>query len=380
MKVLYVDQTGQFGGGELSLLDIVKHSSGHAEVALFTDGPFRHALEQIPVPVHLLSLGQVADVRREAKLLGVLRTVPALLSLRRELMQRARGFDVLYANSQKAFLVSALARKKRQILIWHLRDMLTAAHFSPLLRRVAVFAGNHCASAVIANSEATRDSFIQAGGRPDKIFVVHNGIDPATFDSIEESEVAALRKELGFGDQFILGCFGRISPWKAQHIVIEALKLLPDCHAMIVGEALFGEQAYSDHLHELARSLGVEQRVHFVGFRRDIPVLMKLSNVVVHSSIAPEPFGRVIVEAMLARTPVIATRAGGAVEIVVDRQTGLLVEPGSVEALAEAVSKIKNDRNFGLQVVSAGRKRATEVFSINAMIEAIQKVITNTRE
>jgi len=376
MKVLYVDQTGQLGGGELSLLDVIKNSTENSEIALFSDGPFRQALEAIPMPVHLLSLGRVSEIRREARLLSVLRGGPALLKLRSQLAQLAARFDVLYANSQKAFLVSALARRQDQILVWHLRDMLTADHFSPFLRRVAVFAGNLSATVVVANSEATRESFIQAGGNPTKAVVVYNGIDPAPFDGVQESEVEAVRKALGLQDKYVVGCFGRITSWKAQHVVIESLMALPDTHAIIVGEALFGETAYSEKLQALVHSLGIQDRVHFLGFRRDIPLLMKLVDVVIHSSTAPEPFGRVLVEAMLAGTPVIATRAGGALEIIGDGETGLLVTPGSVQELSAAVTKLKNDPEFACRLALAGRQRATDVFSINAMIESIHSVLS----
>lgn len=376
MKILYVDQTGQLGGGELSLLDVIKNSPESSEIALFSDGPFRQALESIPVPVHVLSLGRVSEIRREAQLLSVLRGFPALLKLRSQLAKLAARFDVLYANSQKAFLVSALARRRGQILVWHLRDMLTADHFSPFLRRVAVFAGNFSATVVIANSEATRESFIQAGGNPGKACVVYNGIDPAPFDGVSASEVEAVRRALNLQGKYVVGCFGRITSWKAQHVVIEALMALPDTHAIIVGEALFGETAYSEKLQALVHSLGIQDRVHFLGFRRDIPLLMKLADVVVHSSTAPEPFGRVLVEAMLAGTPVIATRAGGALEIIGDGETGLLVTPGSVQELSAAVTQLKDDPEFASRLALAGRQRAINVFSVRAMIESIHHVLS----
>lgn len=80
MKILYVDQSGQFGGGELSILDVIKHSAHEAEIALFSDGPFRLALDSIHVPVHLLSSGRAGKISREATLASILSGVPTLLA------------------------------------------------------------------------------------------------------------------------------------------------------------------------------------------------------------------------------------------------------------------------------------------------------------
>jgi glycosyltransferase involved in cell wall biosynthesis len=375
MRILYVDQTGQLGGGELSLLDVIKHSAHQAEIALFADGPFRGALEDLHVPVHLLSLGRADKIRREAGLASILLSVPAIVALRNELASLARGFDVIYANSQKAFLISALARRKGQILIWHLRDMLTADHFSPLTRKGAVLAGNFAATAIVVNSEAVRDSFVKAGGRPDKAVVVYNGISPEPFDAVRDADVEKLRSQMGLEGKFLVGVFGRLSPWKGQHIVIDALSGLPDTHILLVGEALFGEQAYADELRGRARSKGVEDRVHFLGFRRDIPTLMKLVDVVVHASTAPEPFGRVIVEAMLSGRPVIATRAGGVIEIIENEKTGLLVAPGSASELLTAIQRLRTPGTFTDQLTSAAKDRAIHLFSVGAMGIGIQQVL-----
>ncbi len=375
MKVLFVDQTGQLGGGELSLLDLIKHSDFESEVALFADGPFRVALEQAGIPVHLIIGGSVDRVRREAGILSLLATGPALFNLKNRLARLASNFDVIYANSQKAFLVSALVKKRGQLLVWHLRDMLTADHFSSTLRRVAIIAGNMAASVVIANSRATADSFIQSGGRSDKVLVVYNGIDSSAFDSVGDLIVPCVRKQLNLNGSFLVGAFGRLSSWKGQHILLEAVASIPDIHAVLVGEALFGEDAYVETLRERAQRPDLAGRVHFLGFRTDIPLLMKSMDIVVHTSISPEPFGRVIVEGLLANRPVIATRAGGALEILKDRKTGILVEPGSSSELSAAIQELRSDPHSAHQMAAAGRREAISSFSVNAMVTEIRSIV-----
>jgi glycosyltransferase involved in cell wall biosynthesis len=375
MNILYVDQTGQLGGGELALLPWLIENSAGACVALFEDGPFRTLLVDHGIAVEVLTLNTLKRVRRESGIVPILLALPVFFSLCRRLAKLASGFETLYANSQKAFLVAAMAKRRGQPLVWHLRDILTDEHFHPVLRKIAVFAGNRYASVIIANSRATAEAFIASGGLRDKIWVVHDGISSQPFDSVDADALEALGSEVGSGSRPTIGVFGRLSPWKGQHILLEALKEIPDAHAVLVGDALFGETAYAETLRARAHQPDIAGRVHFLGFRRDIPGLMKSMDIIVHTSTSPEPFGLVIVEAMLARKPVIATRAGGALEIVQDGTNGLLVSPGSVPELRAAIQRLLTDPVLANRLGQAGRSRAEEAFSVAALSAGISGLL-----
>jgi glycosyltransferase involved in cell wall biosynthesis len=231
----------------------------------------------------------------------------------------------------------------RKPLIYHLRDILSADHFSSANLRLAIALANRCATLVIANSHATKAAFIAAGGRPDIIQVVYNGFQPTAYQSTE-SVRQQLRQDLGIETQFVIGHFSRLSPWKGQHILIEALKHCPETTTIIlVGDALFGEQDYVKQLHQQVEALGLNHRVKFLGFRSDIPQLMAACDLVAHTSTAPEPFGRVIVEAMLCKRPVVVAEAGGAVELVEPGKTGWLVPPNNPPKLAEVINQCHTD-------------------------------------
>ncbi len=363
----------------MSLLDVIRSTTHTAEVVLLSDGPFRELLEQMNVPVHILSAGNAGETRRDSGVGTLLASSPSFFRMRTKLALLASGFDVIYANSQKAFLVSALAKQRHQFLIWHLRDILDADHFSSVMRRVAVFAGNNAADLIIANSMATLDALSHSGGRREKAVVIYNGINQTAFDAVDDSSIAALRSKLGLAGKFVVGAFGRLSPWKGQLMLVEALSGLPEVHAVIVGDALFGEKAYAESLQARVRALGLEERVHFLGFRRDIPLLMRTVDVVVHSAISPEPFGRVIVEGMLARRPVIATRAGGALEILTDGETGILVPPGDIEALRQVIARLKDDPAMRVFLGERGRQHAIKQFSVERMVALIDDVLTRIR-
>jgi len=161
---------------------------------------------------------------------------------------------------------------------------------------------------------------------------------------------------------FLIGCFSRLAHWKGQHVLLQALESIPNAHGVIVGSALFGEDEYAQLLQLQADVPALRGRVHFLGFQADVASLMVAMDVVVHTSIAPEPFGRVIVEAMLARRPIVASRAGGALEIITHAVDGLLVEPDNSAALASAINNLRATPDLNKAIVSQGYIRAKDFF------------------
>lgn len=374
--VLVLDHAGVLGGAELSLLDVIAGLEGSVAVRLFADGPFRAVLERRGVDVQVLPMGALGVVKKG----GLLPSPGALLATWRlsgRVAREARAARVIYANSQKAFVVAALAGFRcRTPVVWHLRDLLGRPHFSALNTRVAVMLANRGAARVIANSCATADAFVAHGGDRTKVRVVHNGIDPAPFDAVSGVQARALREQLSPGAGCVLAVFGRLHAWKGPQVAIAAMRALPeDCHLWIVGAPLFGEQAFESELHRRVAQYGLGERVRFLGFRDDIAVLMRAADVIVHASTLPEPFGRVIVEGMLAGRPVIATAAGGVGEIVTDGQTGLLVPPGDAAAIARAVQALRDDPSRAAALAAAGAVHARQAFSVGAMVRGVRAVL-----
>jgi hypothetical protein len=142
LNIVYIDQTGQLGGGELSLLDLLTAMRLETRVILFEDGPFRSLLEAIGETVEIIPMEDLSLVRRGASIRAVFSALPNLRKFRTRLAASITSADVIYANSQKAFLLASLSKKRGQPVVWHLRDLLTKDHFSTILRRLAIFAGN----------------------------------------------------------------------------------------------------------------------------------------------------------------------------------------------------------------------------------------------
>jgi glycosyltransferase involved in cell wall biosynthesis len=151
---------------------------------------------------------------------------------------------------------------------------------------------------------------------------------------------------------------------------------MPDVHALVVGGALFsGEAPYEAELRSRAELPGFAGRVHMLGARDDVPRLLAACDVVVHASVLAEPFGRVLVEAMLANRPIVATAAGGVPEVVSDGETGVLVPPGDAQALGEALDALRRDPARVAALSRRGADHARARFSRESMLAGVRRVI-----
>ncbi len=375
MKILFLDQSGKPGGAELCLIDIAKPYRDSCLVGLFADGSFRYLLEQQQIPVQVLTT-QSIQVRKESSLAQGLASLGQLLPLITKVVQKAREYDLIYANTQKALVVGAVASFfSRRPLVYHLHDILSAEHFSSTNRRLAVTLANRFASLIIANSQAAKAAFVAAGGRSDIAEVVYNGFEPEKYLA-QESNYNQLRQQLGLDGQFVVGHFSRLSPWKGQHILLEALAYCPDnVTVILVGDALFGEQDYVEHLHQQVAKLGLKERVRFLGFRSDVVPLMSACDLIAHTSTAPEPFGRVIVEAMLCGRPVVAAEAGGAIELVETGKTGWLVTPENPQQLAAVLTTCRKQPEYAAGIAKEGQIQATQRFDLTKINQQIDQLL-----
>jgi glycosyltransferase involved in cell wall biosynthesis len=375
MKILFLDQSGKPGGAELCLLDIARAYRDRCLVCLFADGSFRTLLEEEQIPVKVLATA--IDVQKDSSTLQGVYSIGRLLPLAIEVARLSHQYDLIYANTQKALVVGALASVlSRRPLVFHLHDILSLEHFSRTNQWIAVTLANRFASLVIANSQASQSAFIAAGGQAKLTQVVYNGFNLDCYRDVA-AQRQPTRQALGFTERdFVVGHFSRLAPWKGQHLLIEALTHCPaSVSAILVGDALFGERDYVAQLQHQVKALNLERRVQFVGFRSDVAELMAACDLVAHTSTAPEPFGRVIVEAMLCGTPIVAAAAGGAMELVADGVTGWLVAPGDPVKLATVIQQCDDRPDLVKEIATTARILASQRFELEAIARQIEQIL-----
>lgn len=374
---MFVGHTAQLGGAELGLLELAQLYGHNCRVLLFADGPLRVRLEEAGVQAEVAEAGtQLLAVRNTSSWSSVC-AMPSALAMGARVRHATKGMDVVVATSQKAFLVCALAKTcKSPPLVWQLHDLFNTNNFSVINRLAAVTLANHRADCVMVNSQATGVAFVSVGGRFDLVETVYCGIR-APNKEVAQTPDAQVRSILNLGDSPLIGSFSRIAPWKGQDVLLRALYDLPKVHALIVGDALFGEKEYKIHLEEMSKAPELKGRVHWLGFRDDVLSLMSQCDIVVHASTEPEPFGRVILEGLLSGSPIIATRAGGVAELIEDGVTGYLVPPNDHTALVRTIREILSDPVASRAMAQRGAAYAHERFSVEAWRSNFEHVIIN---
>lgn len=273
-------------------------------------------------------------------------------------------------------LAGILAAKLLQVpCIAHLRDFEAVDKFT---RFYASLLNHH-----VAISEAIRDNLRQLGVPDERITVVHDALDLADFESAAASD--HLLGEFSLSpEQPKFGIFGRVIEWKGIREFIfavqEVLREMPEARGFIVGGPSDGGEDFFSSMKQLTSDLGLTDKVVFTGYRKDVPALMSLMSVIVHASNRPEPFGMVIIEGMAMGKPVVATRAGGALDIVVDEDTGLLAEMGDVKSLAHAISTLLGRSELRKKMGVAGRARVVKQFSSHRYADQMATIYESLAE
>jgi glycosyltransferase involved in cell wall biosynthesis len=234
-------------------------------------------------------------------------------------------------------------------------------------------------------SNATAQNYIAQGVPSDRGTVIHNAVDLEVFPSACDG--AAVREEFGLAaDDFVVGNVGRLDWWKGHDFFLKAMaevaQVVPNLKCLIVGqrEPSALNQAYFENLQFLTESLGLSDKVVFTGFRSDVPRILSALDVMVHSSSLPEPFGIVIIEGMAAGRPVVATKAGGVLDIIEDGISGLLVPCKDSKAMAEAVLQLFSDREKARQMSLAARRRVEEKFTVEHHVARVQSLYDSLRD
>lgn len=368
MRLLHVITSLHKGGAESHLADLARWQARHGHevtvASLKGDDYWAAPLRQAGVAV--VSLGLTGAYGHPA---------PAL-RLRR-LVRQARP-DLVHAHLEPAELYTRLAllgvpRRALPVVISKHNDTKFWDSAGRSLTWVARWIAAR-ADRVIAISEAVRRYYVEGevGLAPDAVSVVPYGFE-RPLDPSDAERAAELRSRLTAGDASVrlVGTVARLVRQKALHVQIEALaRLDPSVHLVVVGEG-----PLASDLRALASRLGVGHRVHFEGFQTDIPAYMRAFDVFALSSIY-EGFGLVLLEAMAAARPIVATRVSAIPEVVADGETGLLVPPNDVAAFASALSRVLACPDaLGVR----GRERLTSRYSVDAMGHATDRIYLSLR-
>jgi glycosyltransferase involved in cell wall biosynthesis len=388
VKILFYNHTGKVSGGERVLLMILAKLDRNRfdQVVLCpADGPLIGIMKDLGVRTMGIDPLAARFTLRPDRLLRYLESFVRVVRDVRATVRREAP-DVVHANSIRGGLVISAATVGLGVpVIWHAHDLLPR---HPLSTAIRLFACASRRNLIVAVSQAVADRF---RGRLLRWFrnrvpvkTIHNAVDLDRFGSNRKSRLA-LRRSLGFAEtQTLVGTVGQLTPRKGQLELIRAFAAVgqdvPNVRLLIVGEAIFNrDEEYAKSLARVAESLGIADRVQFLGQREDVPALMRALDLLVVNSRA-EPFGLTVVEAMASGTPVLATAVDGIGEIVEHGKSGWLVESGDHTALVEGLLTLVRDSDLRgrLSVDALSEVRAR--FSAGRLVSDIQSLYRSVVE
>ena len=370
-NILYVSHTSQLGGAEHSLLLLLEHidrARFNPTVVVPRIGPLTDELDAIGVP------WRAARMARLKRTLNPILLCRYFAMWRRAISQIERligelGIGLVHANATIPQLFASPAAKRAGVpCIWHVRDVSSPGGWVDRMM-------TRNASAIIAISNAVKNSMHHPELAASKTCVIHNGVDTAKFTP---GDRMALRTELGLsGLTPLAGVVGQIVPWKGHgHFLAAcaiAAKELPAARFLVVGDNRFGDHTrLLGRLKDEARSLGLGDKVMFLGWRDDAVAVMNALDVLVVSS-ETEAFGRVVIEAMACRKPVVSFRCGGPTEIIEHEKTGLLVTPYDAAEMAAGMIRLLSGLADAEEMGRLGREVACGRFSAESHAANVQE-------
>jgi glycosyltransferase involved in cell wall biosynthesis len=373
MRIAHLVTSGDLAGGQAVALRLGQAARERGHEALFLSPTGGEFLDRVSGGGFR---SEFVDVTRTFRWRGALR----LASLLRRL-----DVDLLHTHVHvAASILGRLAgRLAGALVVSHLH---IENHFrrQRVARAPLVVLDNATArgcARLLAVSEATRRAFERQGFPSELMETVYNGIDVA---ELESAPPLGLRRALGVpADAVVLGHVGRLAPVKGQRELLEAVARLrqrhPETHTVLIGVDLERGGGYAAELEQLAGSLGIREAVHFAGQIADAGVALKEIDVLVLPSWI-EGLPLVVLEAMAQAKPVVATAVGGTPEAVVQDETGLLVEPRDVAALAAALDRMVADADLRRVLGRAGRHRVGERFEAATMEQRVLEVYDELAE
>jgi glycosyltransferase involved in cell wall biosynthesis len=375
-NILFVSHSAELYGAERVLLQTIEglnKEKFEPILALPRSGPLEEETKNLGVEtVHVPSKWWLTEKEKTWKQpFSWLWNVKSIFRMSQ--LIRKRDIDLVFSNSAVNFTGALAAKWRRVPHIWSVHEILegTSSIVSFLLgKRALVGIISALSTRIIVNSDATGLPFKQRG----KVRKVIIGVKKNRGDMVPRS---SLRQRFGFGPKdFVVGVVGKIYLEKGQKEVVEAISMIvktcPQVRLLIVGEAR--DKSYYRKVQKSVLVNHLEKHVVVTGYQKEISsILSTIDLLVVASSV--ESFGRVALEAMSVKTPVLAVRRGGISEVISPGESGFLVESRNPEVLAQAIVSILENRELVRRVAETGCQIVWEKYSLENQIKNTERVL-----
>jgi glycosyltransferase involved in cell wall biosynthesis len=363
LRILHISSAQAFGGGERYLADLANALAirGHDVFAVVRpDSPLIPELTGLPAQnLVQLPLRNALDAKSAGRLASFV---------------RRQKIQLLHAHMGRDYPLAAYAGMRNPDA-----QLVVTRHVLFPLNRLHRFTLSRVARVVAVSEAVGRQLCLQRIVPPERVTVVHNGINIARFEkAMREFNRAQFCHRWDVPEKSTLvGSVGSLHPLKGHEDFLEAAArvadIFPAAYFIVAGMDVSAGQINRANLERLAQKLKLESRVRFIGKMDDVSPLFCALDIFVSASHS-ESFGLAIAEAMTTGTPVVATETEGAKEIIRDGETGLLVRVRDVGALAEAIGALLGDEDRRRRIGQRARDEVRLRFSLDRMVDAIEQI------
>lgn len=358
-----------YGASKMFLLSItaLKNKGFQTVVALSEDGPLVEEIAKLDSEVHIQKLGILR--RKYFNFSGLINRINTITAAKRYLstLVKERKIDLIYSNTSAVLVGGWVAKQNHIPHITHLHEIIKSPNW------LRIFLGkiiNKNSKKVIVVSQAVKDNWIDQIDSK-KMSLVYNGIDNHQYQIINKDIIGDLPESIA--GKLLIGMIARVNQWKGQSYFIEIAQVLSrnfdNLHFVIVGDAFPGTEHFIDELNETISKSGIKDKISYLGYRKDIPEILKTLDIFILPSILPDPLPTTILEAMASGKPVIATNHGGAREMVINGETGYLIPHDNPKQAALIIQELIENKEKRIAMGIEGQKRIKEHFSIEAYLE-----------
>ena len=375
MRILFLHSSSDLYGASKILLainELCTKKRHQVIVVLSEDGPLAPKLKALGATVVITDLGILR--RQYLNPAGMLNRLVANFKAYTTLIKlcKSQKIDLIYSNTTGVIAGVFVASKLGIRHLWHIHEIIEKPY---LLFRILSRLINTKNNQAIAVSEAVKTHWTKYVA-PHKIDVLYNGVDYWLFENTNSD----LRQTLNISPTTILiGMMGRVHFWKGQdyfvNIAGEIFKNHKNVHFLIVGDAFAGYEYLHDNINQLIEKHGLQGHVTQLPYRSDITNIYGALDVFILPSLLPDPAPAVVTEAMAAGLAVVATEQGGAVEMIGNTVSGLLIPINNAAAAAKIIEPLITQESYRKNMGAQAKKRMHEKFSRTQFNEQIMACI-----
>lgn len=351
-----------YGAGKVVLESVraMKEAGHYVVFAVSSEGLICKEMSKLDCQVEVIPLAVIR--RKYLNFFGVINRIDSFRRSWKELNRivSIHNIDTIYTNTAGIAIGAIYSRRRGLKHLWHIHEIVPGP---PILLKLYAYLMRKYTHKVLVVSEAARKHWLAIDAR-NEIDLLYNG-----FNFKVDADREGLRTELNvFKGTLLVGMIARVHFWKGQQYFLEIASHLKskinNIKFVMVGDAFPGYEYLYEDIEKDIDKLGLEEYVIDLGFREDVHRILSGLDVFVLPSILPDPLPTTVLEAMASQKPVVATNHGGAPEMVVNNETGILIPWDNAELAASTIAPLLENAELRDMMGNNGRKRVLEEFSV----------------